>query len=161
MIAQREEDIEVRTALTAKNRTLTASLERTKRFHKEELERSADFERKVEASKSKLAYLTTQLESERNAHKATKEALGRLRRDLQAIKASAVQYKASNDRSVGSSPGAYRRGHHFGHSICRARLSDCRFSIRRAACRFVVQSRCGGCVRSAGTGTRTKARPPR
>uniref|UniRef100_V5EV67 Uncharacterized protein n=1 Tax=Kalmanozyma brasiliensis (strain GHG001) TaxID=1365824 RepID=V5EV67_KALBG len=100
MIAQREEDIEVRTALTAKNRTLTASLERTKRFHKEELERSADFERKAEASKSKLAHLTTQLETERNAHRSTKEALGRLRRDLQAIKASAVQYKAANDRSV-------------------------------------------------------------
>ena len=100
MIAQREEDIEVRTALTAKNRTLTASLERSKRFQKEELERSADFERKAEASKIKLAHLTTQLETERNAHKATKEALARMRRDLQAIKASALQYKASNDRSV-------------------------------------------------------------
>lgn len=100
MIAQREEDIEVRTALTAKNRTLTASLERTKRFQKEGLERSADFERKAEASKSKLAHLTTQLETERNAHKATKEALGRLRRDLQAIKSSTLQYKAANDRSV-------------------------------------------------------------
>ncbi|CBQ70031.1 conserved hypothetical protein [Sporisorium reilianum SRZ2] len=100
MIAQREEDIEVRTALTAKNRTLTASLERSKRFQKEELERSADFERKAEASKVKLAHLTTQLETERNAHKATKEALARMRRDLQAIKASALQYKAANDRSV-------------------------------------------------------------
>ncbi len=100
MIAQREEDIEVRTALTAKNRTLTASLERTKRFQKEEAERSADFERKAEASKAKLAHLTTQLETERNAHKATKEALGRMRRDLQAVKASALQYKAANDRSV-------------------------------------------------------------
>lgn len=100
MIAQREEDIEVRTALTAKNRTLTASLERTKRFQKEELERSADFERKAEASKTKLVHLSIQLETERNAHKATKEALGRMRRDLQAIKASALQYKAANDRSV-------------------------------------------------------------
>lgn len=100
MIAQREEDIEVRTALTAKNRTLTASLERTKRFYKEESERSADFERKSEASKAKLAHLTTQLETERNAHRATKEALGRMRRDLQAIKSSALQYKAANDRSV-------------------------------------------------------------
>ncbi|SJX65680.1 uncharacterized protein SRS1_16304 [Sporisorium reilianum f. sp. reilianum] len=100
MIAQREEDIEVRTALTAKNRTLTASLERSKRFQKEELDRSADFERKAEASKVKLAHLTTQLETERNAHKATKEALARMRRDLQAIKASALQYKAANDRSV-------------------------------------------------------------
>ncbi|CCF49717.1 hypothetical protein NDA11_007113 [Ustilago hordei] len=100
LIAQREEDIEVRTALTAKNRTLTASLERTKRFQKEEIERSADFERKAEASKSKLIHLSTQLETERNAHKATKEALGRMRRDLQAIKASALQYKTANDRSV-------------------------------------------------------------
>ncbi|SYW84392.1 uncharacterized protein UBRO2_05492 [Ustilago bromivora] len=100
LIAQREEDIEVRTALTAKNRTLTASLERTKRFQKEEIERSADFERKAEASKAKLIHLSTQLETERNAHKATKEALGRMRRDLQAIKASALQYKTANDRSV-------------------------------------------------------------
>ncbi|KAJ1026355.1 hypothetical protein NDA16_002442 [Ustilago loliicola] len=100
MIAQREEDIEVRTALTAKNRTLTASLERSKRFQKEEAERSADFERKAEASKAKLTHLTTQLEAERNAHKATKEALGRMRRDLQAIKASTLQYKVANDRSV-------------------------------------------------------------
>lgn len=100
MIAQREEDIEVRTALTAKNRTLTASLERSKRFQKEEAEHSADFERKAEASKAKLTHLTTQLEAERNAHKATKEALGRMRRDLQAVKASALQYKAANDRSV-------------------------------------------------------------
>ncbi|TKY87916.1 hypothetical protein EX895_003012 [Sporisorium graminicola] len=100
MIAQREEDIEVRTALTAKNRTLTASLERSKRFQREELERSADFERKAEASKVKLGHLTTQLETERNAHKATKEALARMRRDLQAVKASALQYKAANDRSV-------------------------------------------------------------
>ncbi|SPO29965.1 uncharacterized protein UTRI_06271_B [Ustilago trichophora] len=100
MIAQREEDIEVRTALTAKNRTLTASLERTKRFYREESERSADFERKSEASKARLAHLTTQLETERNAHRATKEALGRMRRDLQAIKSSALQYKAANDRSV-------------------------------------------------------------
>ncbi|KAJ9478509.1 hypothetical protein PHBOTO_006573 [Pseudozyma hubeiensis] len=100
MIAQREEDIEVRTALTAKNRTLTASLERTKRFQKEEVERSADFERKAESSKAKLVHLTNQLEMERTAHKATKEALARMRRDLQAVKASALQYKSSNDRSV-------------------------------------------------------------
>ncbi|SNX87353.1 uncharacterized protein MEPE_06063 [Melanopsichium pennsylvanicum] len=100
MVAQREEDIEVRTALTAKNRSLTASLERTKRFQKEELERSADLERKVEASKAKLLHLATQLDTERNAQKAAKEALGRMRRDLQAIKASALQYKAANDRSV-------------------------------------------------------------
>ncbi|GAC97995.1 hypothetical protein PHSY_005583 [Pseudozyma hubeiensis SY62] len=100
MIAQREEDIEVRTALTAKNRTLTASLERTKRFQKEEIERSADFERKAESSKAKLIHLTNQLEMERTAHKATKEALARMRRDLQAVKASALQYKSCNDRSV-------------------------------------------------------------
>lgn len=100
MIAQREEDIEVRTALTAKNRTLAASLERTKRFQNEELERSADFERKAEASKAKLAHLTLELEAERTAHKATKEALGRMRRDLQAVKSSALQYKVTNDRSV-------------------------------------------------------------
>lgn len=100
MIAQREEDIEVRTALTAKSRTLTASLERTKRFQKEELERSADFERKAEASKAKVLHLTAQLETECHAHKATKDALARTRRDLQAIKASALQYKAANDRSV-------------------------------------------------------------
>ncbi len=100
MISQREEDIEVRTALTAKNRTLTASLERAKRFHKEESERAIDFERKAEAAKAKLTHVSAQLETEQNAHKATKDALARMRRDLQAIKASALQYKAANDRSV-------------------------------------------------------------
>ncbi|ETS64424.1 hypothetical protein PaG_01279 [Moesziomyces aphidis] len=100
MISQREEDIEVRTALTAKNRMLAASLERAKRFHKEESERAADFERKSEAAKAKLTHVSAQLEAEQNAHKATKDALARMRRDLQAIKASALQYKAANDRSV-------------------------------------------------------------
>ncbi len=79
---------------------LAASLERAKRFHKEESERAADFERKSEAAKAKLTHVSAQLEAEQNAHKATKDALARMRRDLQAIKASALQYKAANDRSV-------------------------------------------------------------
>ncbi|PWZ03451.1 hypothetical protein BCV70DRAFT_197662 [Testicularia cyperi] len=100
MIAQREEDLEFRTALTAQTRTLTSSLERTKRFLCEEQDRSADLERKTEAAKARIAAINTSLEHEQAAHRSTKDALARCRRDLQMIKTSALQYKAANDRSV-------------------------------------------------------------
>lgn len=100
MIAQREEDLEVRTTLAAQSRTLNASLERTKRFLKEQEEKSADLERKAEAVKAKLGNFNSQLEAEQASHRSTKDALSRTKRDLQVVKASALQYRAANDRSV-------------------------------------------------------------
>lgn len=55
IIAQREQDLEVRTALTAQTRTLSASLERTRRFLAQEKDRAAEAERKAEAAKARLA----------------------------------------------------------------------------------------------------------
>ncbi|EPQ27113.1 uncharacterized protein PFL1_05395 [Pseudozyma flocculosa PF-1] len=100
IIAQREEDLEVRSVLTAKTRTLTASLERAKRFLKDEGEKCADSERKAEAAKAKAAAVQHALQAEQLAHKATKDALTKSRRELQLVKASALQHRASSDRNV-------------------------------------------------------------
>ncbi|KAN0063750.1 hypothetical protein ACQY0O_003800 [Thecaphora frezii] len=100
IIAQRQDDLDVRSALTAKTRTLAASLERTKRFLNQEAQKCADAERRSEAAKAKILSLEHALQAEQTAHKATKEALNKSRRDLQLVKASALQHRASSDRNV-------------------------------------------------------------
>lgn len=54
MLSQRQQDVEFREAVSAKNRSLASSLERTQRFLAEEKEKRLDAERGLEASKAKV-----------------------------------------------------------------------------------------------------------
>lgn len=53
-VAQRVQDADLREELASRNRVLESSLERTKRFWKEDEEKRAECERKLEASKAQV-----------------------------------------------------------------------------------------------------------
>lgn len=54
MLSQRQQDVEFREAVSAKNRSLASNLERTQRFLVEEREKRLDAEKNVEAQKAKM-----------------------------------------------------------------------------------------------------------
>jgi hypothetical protein len=54
MLAQRQEDGKFREQLSSKLRVTDSSLERTKRFWKEEQDKTADLTRKLETSKARI-----------------------------------------------------------------------------------------------------------
>lgn len=54
LIAQRQKDVELRQSLASQNRVLESTLDRTKRFWKENEEKRVDIERKLEAVKAQL-----------------------------------------------------------------------------------------------------------
>ncbi|PWN88457.1 hypothetical protein FA10DRAFT_268652 [Acaromyces ingoldii] len=100
MLSQRQQDVEFREAVSAKNRSLASSLERTQRFLAEEKERRLDAERGLEASKAKVGNLTDSLNTSQSALKQAREDVQKSRRDLHSIKAQANQHKVACERQV-------------------------------------------------------------
>ncbi|KAL9937488.1 hypothetical protein V8E36_003897 [Tilletia maclaganii] len=99
LLAQREEDIEVREQLSAQNRTLSATVERLKRAVDEEMRKSEDLERRFEGAKNKADAAVASQNAAALAHKQTQSDLTRARTELQEIKVAAHQYRLSSSRS--------------------------------------------------------------
>ncbi|KAK0522449.1 hypothetical protein OC834_006281 [Tilletia horrida] len=98
LLLQREEDVEVREQLSAKNRTLQATVERLKRTVDEEMRKSEDLERKLEGAKAKMDSAVAAHTSALAAQKQTQSDLMRARAELQGIKVAAHRYRLSVTR---------------------------------------------------------------
>ncbi|KAK0548189.1 hypothetical protein OC846_004579 [Tilletia horrida] len=99
LLAQRDEDIELREQLSAQTRTHGATIERLKRAIDEEMRKSEDMERKCEAMKSKAETAVAAHNNTLIAHKSTQADLLRTRAELQSIKVAAHQQRLAINRS--------------------------------------------------------------
>jgi len=100
MLAQRQEDANFREQLASKLRVTDSSLERTKRFWKEEQEKTADLSRRLETSKARIGTTTQELNECQSNLKRTKEELQKSKRDLLNVKQQVHQQKQASERQL-------------------------------------------------------------
>lgn len=98
LVSQRQKDADFREELASKNRVLESSIERTKKFWKEDEEKRAECERKLEASKANIETLNEDLKLSNTTLRKTKEELQKTRKDLLVIKQQAAQQKLASER---------------------------------------------------------------
>lgn len=98
LVSQRQKDADFREELASKNRVLESSIERTKKFWREDEEKRAECERKLEASKANVETLNEDLKVANTSLRKTKEELQKTRKDLLVIKQQAAQQKLASER---------------------------------------------------------------
>ncbi|PWN31983.1 uncharacterized protein FA14DRAFT_83640 [Meira miltonrushii] len=100
LVSQRQKDADFREELASKNRVLESSVERTKKFWREDEEKRAECERKLEASKANVETLNEELKVSNTTLRKTKEELQKTRKDLLVIKQQAAQQKLASERQM-------------------------------------------------------------
>ncbi|UZJ55882.1 hypothetical protein CBS101457_005202 [Exobasidium rhododendri] len=100
MLAQRQEDGNMREQLASRVKVTESSLERTKRFWKEEKEKTADLSRRLEASKARVSTTAQELHECQSNLKRAKDELQKSKRDVLNIKQHAHQQKQANERQI-------------------------------------------------------------
>ncbi|WFD31078.1 hypothetical protein MSPP1_002109 [Malassezia sp. CBS 17886] len=100
LLMERDEETQIRDGLLAKNRELERQLERTRRDEKRVEGKTATREFKARSREVQLEHTSAALAEEQAAHRSTRALLARTQKQLQQVKAMALQHKSSTERQT-------------------------------------------------------------
>lgn len=100
LLAEHDEEVQLREKLLARNRELEQALERNKRSKKQDEMFLNERDAKFHDTQMQLQSAHATLSEEQVAHRATRDQLMRTRKQMAQIKAAANQYRTSAERQV-------------------------------------------------------------
>lgn len=100
LLAEHDEEVQLREKLLVRNRELEQTLERNKRSKKQSEMLSKERDAKFHDVQMQLQSAHGALSEEQVAHRVTRDQLTRTRKQMAQIKAAATQYRTSAERQV-------------------------------------------------------------
>ena len=100
LLAEHDEEVQLREKLLVRNRELEQTLERNKRSRKQDENFSNERDAKLHNAQMQLQSAQAALTEEQVAHRITRDQLTRTRKQMNQIKTAANQYRTSAERQV-------------------------------------------------------------